>query len=167
MTVGHGIEGMDILAQAIEDEDEDVTLITSSSTLSEQLLYVVGGIFWFSAVPEGDDVGSQGLLHSGVAETTASEVVGTGSGVAGKEVATRSDVGDPKEDDGPFLLLSALFGLSKVRSPVEIVERELLRLRLGSQGFFIDVAGDGILPDDHRGNGQQEEKYQLSHDTPQ
>lgn len=96
MTVGHGIEGMDILAQAIEDEDEDVTLITSSSTLSEQLLYVVGGIFWFSAVPEGDDVGSQGLLHSGVAETTASEVVGTGSGVAGKEVAPGGDIGDPE-----------------------------------------------------------------------
>lgn len=103
MTVGHRIKGMDILALAIENKDQDVALTSASSTLPEQLLDIVGSVFGFSAVPQGDDVGSQSLLDCRVAETTASEVIGAGSGVTGEEVTAGSDVGDPDQDNGTFL----------------------------------------------------------------
>lgn len=125
MPIRHAIEGMDQLAIFGEDEDEDVAgrLILFVST--HQRLNFFGSIFRFAATPTGDDERGQRLLHLRVAETTASEMIGTGSGVAGEEIATCGDIGDPEQCHGPVFLLGSLFGLFETLSPVELEEFEL------------------------------------------
>lgn len=125
VTIGHAIEGMNQLAIFGENEDQDVAgrLIFLAST--HQLLNFFGSVFWFAATPTGDDKGCQRLLHLRVAETTASEMIGTGSGVAGEEIAACGDVGDPEEYDGPVFLFCTVFGLIKAIGPVELEEFQL------------------------------------------
>lgn len=110
MNIGHRIERMYILALAIQHEDEDVALLLSGSLLKD-LLHLLGCIFGFSTIPQGDDAGCQCLLYCGVAETTASEVVSAGSGVARKEIAPCGDVGDHDQHDRSFLFCRPHLGL--------------------------------------------------------
>ncbi len=125
VAVRHAIEGMDQLAFLREDEHEDVAgrLVLLVST--DQLLNFFGSVFGFAATPTGDDERCKRLLNLRVAETTASEMIGTGSGVAGEEIAARGDVGDEEQCDGPTFLFCPFFGVVEAIRPVELEEFQL------------------------------------------
>lgn len=125
MPIRHAIEGMDQLAIFGEDEHEDIAGRLILFVGSHQLLNFFGSVFGFAATPTGDDKGCQRLLNLRVAETTASEMIGTGSGVTCEEIAACGDVGDPEQCNGPVFLLGPLPCVFEAIGPVELEEFEL------------------------------------------
>ena len=104
---------MNVLTLFVQHKYEDIALALRTASLAHQFTDILSSIFWFTAVPERDDVGDQGLLDGGTAETTASEMIGTGSGVACEKVTPGCDVCDPDKNNGSLFLSCPLTSLGK------------------------------------------------------
>lgn len=106
------------------------------------------------------------MLYLRVAETTASEMIGTGSGVAGKEIAPCGNVGDPEQCNGPMFLPGTLPGLLKSVGPVELEEFQLVSRRDGRERSLMYLASLGILCRKIRSQATEQKECNNTHGAP-